>query len=101
MTPVARSSFSGRCRVGRHRGSPAGIGPRADVSYDAAINGGVIVAFQGSFYLFGGTSSGSPQWAGITADVAQLKKGSLGFLNPALYRIARSTPSAFHDITVG
>ena len=72
-----------------------------DVSYDAAINGGVIVAFQGSFFIFGGTSSGTPQWAGITADIAQLNKGSLGFINPALYQIARTTPPAFHDITVG
>lgn len=72
-----------------------------DVSYDAAIDGGVIVAFDGSFYIFGGTSSGSPQWAGITADVAQLNKGSLGFINPALYQIARQTPRAYNDITKG
>lgn len=72
-----------------------------DVSYDAAIDGGVIVAFEGSFYIFGGTSSGSPQMAGITADIAQLNKGSLGFINPALYKTARTTPSAFHDITKG
>jgi subtilase family serine protease len=72
-----------------------------DVSYDAAINGGVIVALQGSFYIFGGTSSGSPQWAGIAADIAQLNKGRLGFINPALYQIAQRTPSAFHDITRG
>lgn len=72
-----------------------------DVSYDAAINGGVIVAFQGSFYIFAGTSSGSPQWAGIATDVAQLNKGRLGLINPALYQIARQTPSAFHDITRG
>ncbi|OFE17043.1 hypothetical protein BA895_17830 [Humibacillus sp. DSM 29435] len=72
-----------------------------DVSYNAAINGGVIVALQGSFYIFGGTSSGSPQWAGIAADIAQLNKGRLGLINPALYQIARNTPSAFHDITRG
>ncbi|MDQ2758648.1 MAG: S53 family peptidase, partial [Actinomycetota bacterium] len=72
-----------------------------DVSYDAAIDGGVIVALQGSFYVFGGTSSGSPQWAGITADIAQLNGGSLGFINPTLYAVARNTPAAFHDITRG
>ncbi|MDN5764865.1 MAG: S53 family peptidase [Humibacillus sp.] len=72
-----------------------------DVSYNAAVDGGVIVALQGSFYIFGGTSSGSPQWAGIAADIAQLNKGRLGFINPALYQIARKTPSAFHDITRG
>ncbi len=77
-----------------------------DVSYNAAINGGVLVAYSatapaGSFYLFGGTSSGSPQWAGITADIAQLNQGSLGDINPALYQIARKTPGAFRDITKG
>lgn len=77
-----------------------------DVAYNAAINGGVLVAYTatapaGTFYLFGGTSSGSPQWAGITADIAQLNRGSLGDINPALYQIARKTPWAFRDITKG
>ncbi|MEP6799857.1 MAG: S53 family peptidase [Lapillicoccus sp.] len=77
-----------------------------DVAYNAAINGGVLVAYSatqppGTFFLFGGTSSGSPQWAGIAADVAQLNHGSLGDINPALYQIARRTPSAFRDVTKG
>lgn len=77
-----------------------------DVSYDAAIDGGVLVAYSatapaGSFGLFGGTSSGSPQWAGIAADIAQLNRGSLGDINPALYQVARRTPAAFRDITKG
>ena len=72
-----------------------------DVSYDAAIDGGVIVVFQGLFYISGGTSSGSPQWAGITADIAELNKGPLGLINPTLYQVARTTPTAFHDITQG
>jgi subtilase family serine protease len=78
-----------------------------DVSYDAAIDGGVVVAFsagvypRGTFFIFGGTSSGAPQWSGIVADVAQLNGRSLGDINPALYSIARSTPGAFHDIMVG
>src|SRR5262249_34947853 len=40
-----------------------------DVAYNAAVNGGVVVAtsFLGSpaFFLVGGTSAGAPQWAGI------------------------------------
>ena len=38
-----------------------------DVAYNAAIYHGVLVAWGGGFYLFGGTSCGSPQWAGIVA----------------------------------
>lgn len=77
-----------------------------DVAYNAAINGGVLVAYSatepaGTFFLFGGTSAGSPQWAGIAADIAQLNRAPLGDINPALYQIARRTPAAFRDITKG
>jgi subtilase family serine protease len=83
-----------------------------DVSYNAAINGGVLVAWSalapaGSFFIVGGTSAGAPQWAGIVALANQKRAakgfGPLGFLNPALYAVAASASyaSAFHDITVG
>src|SRR5437870_10659942 len=36
-----------------------------DVAMNAAINHGVIVAFQGAYYLFGGTSASSPEFAGL------------------------------------
>jgi subtilase family serine protease len=81
-----------------------------DVSYNAAINGGVLVAWSalapaGSFIILGGTSAGAPQWAGIVALANQKRAakgfGPLGFLNPALYAVAASASyaSAFHDIT--
>ncbi len=83
-----------------------------DVSYNAAINGGVLVAWSalapaGTFFIVGGTSAGAPQWAGIVALANQKRAakgfGPLGFLNPALYSVAESASysSAFHDITVG
>ena len=78
-----------------------------DVSYNAAGNGGVLVAQGGSFWLVGGTSCGSPQWAGIFALVDQARAkaglGPIGFANPALYAIYQSPRygSDFHDITVG
>ncbi len=55
------------------------------------------------FYIFGGTSAGSPQWAGIIADANQLAGRPLGFLNIALYELGNSSRAAdsFHDITVG
>ena len=83
-----------------------------DISYNAAIDGGVLVYWSAvpseeGFYIFGGTSTGSPQWAAIIALADQLSSehhtGPLGFINPALYRLAESSAymSDFHDITVG
>lgn len=84
-----------------------------DVAYNAAIDGGVLVYYSGAgpstagFYLYGGTSAGAPQWAGIFALTNQLRaqnhKAPLGFANPALYSIAKlgSYSTDFHDITVG
>jgi subtilase family serine protease len=82
------------------------------VSYNAAVDGGVIVAIStpgipAGFYIFGGTSAGSPQMAGVFALANQARglagKGKLGYINPTLYSIAESSAysSDFHDITVG
>jgi len=83
-----------------------------DVSYNAAQSGGVIGYWSNpsgpGFYIFAGTSSGSPQWAAIAALADQLAiwehRGTIGFISPALYFIGK-TPwlyrSAFHDISVG
>ena len=82
-----------------------------DVSYNAAIDGGVLVVYGGFgfpvLFIVGGTSAGSPQWAGITALAnqarANLGKGPIGDLNPTLYSIYHSARYAtdFHDIAVG
>jgi subtilase family serine protease len=76
-----------------------------DVAYNAAINGGVLVLDNtlGGFFIVGGTSAGSPQWAAIVALANQLKGGPLGFINPAVYKIGCSGNYGrdFHDITVG
>src|SRR5881296_2257121 len=82
-----------------------------DVDYNAAIDGGVLVVYGGFgspvLFIVGGTSAGSPQWAGITALAnqarANLGKGPIGDLNPVLYGIYHSARYAtdFHDITVG
>jgi subtilase family serine protease len=88
-----------------------------DISYNAAVDGGVLVywtacktcispTFSG-WFVVGGTSAGSPQWAAIFAIANQLRaikgKGPLGFVNPTLYSLAQSGRYAydFHDITVG
>jgi subtilase family serine protease len=79
-----------------------------DVSYNAAVNGGVIIAFGGRFGVRGGTSASAPQWAAILAladDLrAQNHRGRLGLAAPYLYLLARDHSSYrqdFHDITVG
>src|SRR6266849_6295293 len=82
-----------------------------DVDYNAAVNGGVLVQYGGFgfpvLFIVGGTSAGSPQWAGIAALANQARamasKGPIGDLNPVLYAIYHSSRYAtdFHDITVG
>ena len=49
----------------------------------------------------GGTSAGAPAFAGIVALINQKMNGPQGNVNPRLYQLAATTPSAFHDITVG
>jgi subtilase family serine protease len=77
------------------------------------VDGGVLVyysalgAAQAGFYIVGGTSAGSPQWAGVFALTNQARaakgKGPIGFANPALYSIAQSGAygNDFHDISAG
>jgi subtilase family serine protease len=79
-----------------------------DVSYNAAILGGVAVFAAPNVYLVGGTSAGSPMWASIMAIANQARqqshRGRLGFANVALYAIGRNHRQAgddFHDITSG
>jgi subtilase family serine protease len=51
----------------------------------------------------GGTSASAPLWAGIIALADQYAGRHLGFVNSAMYQIARSSHhhQAFHDITAG
>lgn len=82
-----------------------------DVSYNAAVDGGVLVKDSylstAGFFIVGGTSAGSPQWAAIIALANQYSAeqgyGPLGFVNQAIYSLAQSSHYSkdFHDITVG
>jgi subtilase family serine protease len=79
-----------------------------DVSADATGHTGmalVISAGGGKIDTSdsGGTSASTPFWAGVIALADQYAHRNLGFVNPALYRIARSTRyhQAFHDVTRG
>ncbi len=86
-----------------HRGLPD-ISYNADPYTSVPVYLGFLGATSNGFFLFGGTSEGAPQWAGITADANQYAHHALGFLNPALYRIGSQryeAREAYHDITVG
>lgn len=78
----------------------------SDVAYDAGVYTGVLV-YNGyfadpandGFYITGGTSAGSPQWAGIGALLAQQAGHRLGNVNGSLP--AWAAAGALHDVTVG
>lgn len=81
-----------------------------DISYNAAIIGGVLAVWSTSgqgadlVFQFGGTSAGSPQWAGLTALTDQLGHKRIGNINSSLYSLASNKAlyaALFHDITVG
>jgi subtilase family serine protease len=54
----------------------------------------------GGYYMTGGTSEGSPEWAGLICDLDQMVGHPLGFLNPELYGLGAAR-TGFHDITIG
>ncbi|MDR2983581.1 MAG: S53 family peptidase, partial [Nocardiopsaceae bacterium] len=104
-----RPDYQSALQKNRARGVP-------DVAYNAGVSGGVLifsatinVAFglppnAAVFFIVGGTSAGSPQWAGLVADADQLGGHRMGNINPALYSIAQSKThyaAALHDITTG
>jgi subtilase family serine protease len=73
-----------------------------DVALDAAADHDPYLAvMNGTLYGVGGTSVAAPIMAGIAALAVQNLRVSLGNAGPALYTLARSNSSAFHDITSG
>jgi subtilase family serine protease len=87
--------------IGAMRGVP-------DVAADASPDTGMALAISapdGSYVLVSarGTSAAAPTWAGLIALADQQAGHPLGFVNPAIYRIARGPlyHKAFHDITTG
>lgn len=86
-----------------------------DIAYNGGINGGVIVrafcpadpnvcgAGASVFFRVGGTSAGSPQWAGLIALTDQIAGGRVGDVNKTLYKLGKGNNAStyFHDITTG
>lgn len=92
---------SGIAAVGTHRGVPdvaATASPHTALAVITHEPGGGY-----SVHGSGGTSSAAPVWAGIMALADQSAGRDLGFVNPALYRIAAGPEyhQAFHDVITG
>jgi subtilase family serine protease len=97
-------------RPGYQNGIPGTGAARGvpDVAADASGHTGMalIISEGDGKYIIrnsGGTSASAPFWAGLIAVADQYAGHDLGFVNPALYQIARSAAyhQAFHDITTG
>jgi subtilase family serine protease len=85
-----------------------------DVSWNAAVDGGVLVytSFPGvrvGWHIIGGTSAASPQLAGLIALTNQLadasSKSHVGYLNPLLYALPAgdfndTVPQTFGAVTL-
>ena len=74
-----------------------------DVSAAADPYTGLAFYESGSWSVAGGTSASAPLWAGIAAIANQVAGRPLGFINPALYKLAAAGTYGqdFRDITVG
>jgi subtilase family serine protease len=91
-----------------------------DIAYNASATTGVLVYLTEAntttsgtgcggaspcstgWYTVGGTSAGSPQWAGLIALADQIAGHRVGFINPALYQIANNPTkyaADFYDVT--
>jgi subtilase family serine protease len=86
-------------------GSMRGV-PDVAADGDPVTGIAVITSTAGGGYTISGhagTSASAPLWAGIIALADQYAKRHLGFVNPAIYQIARSPQyhQAFHDVTAG
>jgi uncharacterized protein (TIGR03437 family) len=80
-----------------------------DVALSAsAVHDAYLVYSNGNLYAVGGTSAPTPAFSGMVALLTRYltskgleKQPGLGNINPTLYRLAQTTPAAFHDITSG
>jgi subtilase family serine protease len=88
--------------------NPAGMRGFPDVSYNGDPVSGVPVYStapgqnNSGWLRVGGTSAGSPQWAGLVADANALGKMVMDGAQPALYAAAKSNYASYYrDITSG
>jgi uncharacterized protein (TIGR03437 family) len=80
-----------------------------DLSFSSSyLRDGYYVYSEGAVQYIGGTSAATPTMAGVVALLNQYvvangkqSQPGLGNINPILYRLAQSAPSAFHDVIGG
>jgi len=100
-TPSYQDSLpAGSTPIGSMRGVP-------DVAFQASSRTGPLVyatgGSAGGWFIVGGTSCSSPQFAGLVAIADQIAGHGLGQINPTLYQLA-SGPNYgtyFYDVTTG
>src|SRR6266516_561783 len=82
--------------LGGHRGLP-------DIAAVADPDTAMINYIHGRWTQIGGTSASTPLWAGIIAIANQMAGHPLGYINPAIYKVATSQnfQKDFRDITTG
>src|SRR5580704_18362255 len=91
---------AGSTAIGAMRGVP-------DVAFQASSRTGTLVydtaPGAGGWFIVGGTSCSSPQFAGLVAIADQIAGHGLGQINPTLYRLAAGPDYAtyFYDVTKG
>lgn len=74
-----------------------------DVSWNADPSTSILIYLSfltPGYYRIGGTSEGSPSWAGVVADLDQLARHGIGLLDPYAYALGYSG-RGYHDVTVG
>jgi subtilase family serine protease len=91
---------AGSTPIGAMRGVP-------DVAFQASSRTGTLVydtaPGAGGWFIVGGTSCSSPQFAGLVAIADQIAGHGLGQINPTLYRLAAGPNygTYFYDVTTG
>jgi uncharacterized protein (TIGR03437 family) len=85
-----------------------GVRDVPDISLSSAVHDGYLVTYLNGTYVVGGTSCATPSMAAIVALLNQYQvtnkfqaTAGLGNINPQLYRLAQSAPTAFHDTVKG
>src|SRR3984893_4713262 len=111
LASYAATNQTGNAPLSSNRAIP-------DVAYNASPTSGVLVysteppvtglfcsagtPCSSGWYVVGGTSASSPQWAGLIAIANQMSTSSggktMGYINPALYQLPSSD---FFDVTIG
>jgi subtilase family serine protease len=106
-TDVTGGGFSFLFRRPSYQDGVPGIGAMRgvpDVAADADSTTAMALTFTGGVLIPAqGTSAATPLWAAVIALADQEAGRHLGFVNPAIYRIARSGAyhRAFHDVVTG